>query len=129
MSPEVGQTGFEPLVGSSLPVFIGITVVLFGGAAWMAGRALALSWQSRGLIVPYSLLLGVGARFITFALFEGRLLSLSGYVISTLVVGLVMLVSHRVYQVRQMVRQYPWMVESRWWFSWREKTPALDETQ
>ena len=128
MSAEVGQMSVEQLVGSSLPVFIGITVVLFGGAAWMAGRAIALSWKSRWLVLPYGLLLGVGARFITFSLFEGRLLSISGYVISTLVVVLLMLMAHRVYQVRQMVRQYPWMVEPSWWFAWREKTSSSDET-
>ena len=128
MSAEVGQMGVEQLVGSSLLVFIGITVVLFGGAAWMAGRAIALSWKSRWLVLPYGLLLGVGARFITFSLFEGRLLSISGYIISTLVVVLLMLMAHRVYQVRQMVRQYPWMVESSWWFAWREKTSSPDET-
>jgi hypothetical protein len=32
-----------------------------------------------------------------------------------------MLVAHRLYQVRQMVRQYPWMVEPRWLLAWREK--------
>jgi hypothetical protein len=32
-----------------------------------------------------------------------------------------MLVAHRFYQVRQMVRQYPWMVEPRWLLAWREK--------
>ncbi len=114
----------ETLVGSSIGVFIGVTVALFGGAGWMAGRALALGWKPRWLIVPYGLLLGVGARFLTYALFEGELLSVSGYIISTGILVGVMLVAYRFYQVRQMVRQYPWLVEARGWFVWREKAPS-----
>lgn len=123
MGSELSQIEFDSLIESSLAVFVGVTVLLFGSAAWMAGRALALAWKSRRLILPYSLLLGVGSRFITFALFEGRFLSLGGYAVSTLVLAFVMLASHRIYEVRQMVHQYPWMVESAWWFSWREKMP------
>ncbi len=118
------EYGMESLVGSSIAVFIGMTVVLFGGAAWMTGRALATAWQPRGLAVLYSVLLGLGARFLTYALFEGHLLSLSGYVVSTAVILVVMLVAYRFYHVRQLVRQYPWIYERRWLFTWREKTPA-----
>ena len=103
-------------------MFIGVTVVLFGGAGWMAGRALALGWKPRWLILPYGVLLGIGARFLTYALFEGELLSVSGYLASTAIVMGIMLTAHRLYQVRQMVRQYPWLVEARGLFSWREKT-------
>jgi hypothetical protein len=115
----------EEWIGSSIAVFVGVTVSLFGGAAWLAGRALALGWKPRWLIVPYGLLLAGGARFLTYALFAGQLLSWRGYVVSAVVVGGVMLVAHRLYQVRQMVRQYPWMVEPRWLFSWREKSPDI----
>ncbi|MDH3604887.1 MAG: hypothetical protein OEU26_35225 [Candidatus Tectomicrobia bacterium] len=115
----------EDAVGSSISVFVGVTVILFGGAAWLAGRALALGWKARWLVLPYGLLLACGARFLTYALFEGRLLSWRGYVVSAVVIGGVMLVAHRLYEVRQMVRQYPWMVKPRWLFSWREKSPDI----
>jgi hypothetical protein len=111
----------EYLLGSSVAVFIGVTVVLFGAAAWMTGRATALAWQTGWLLLPYSLLLGLGARFLTYALFEGQLLACYGYVVSTGVIGLVMLVAYRVYHVRQMVRQYPWLYERRGPFAWRDK--------
>ena len=32
----------EQLLGVSLPVFLGLTVVLFGGAAFMTGQAVAI---------------------------------------------------------------------------------------
>lgn len=110
----------ETLIGSTIPVFVGVTVVLFGGAGWMAGRALATSWQPLGYVVPYGILMGFAARFLTYALFQGALLSWSGYVISTVVLIVVMAVAHRFYYTRQVVRQYPWMYERRWLFSWRE---------
>ncbi len=114
----------EHVVGSSMPAFWGVTVVLFGGAAWMTGRALALAWRSLWLLVPYGLLLGLGARFVTYALFEGELLSPSGYVVSTAVIGVVMLTAYRFYRAQQMVRQYPWLYQRRGPFSWRQKTPT-----
>lgn len=111
----------EHLLGSSVAVFIGVTVLLFGAASWMTGRATAMAWQTGWLLLPYSLLLGLGARFLTYALFEGQLLSLPGYGVSVGAIGLVMLIAYRVYHVRQMVRQYPWLYERQGLFTWRDK--------
>jgi hypothetical protein len=115
----------EALLGSALEVFIGLTVVLFGGAAWLTGRALALNWKSPWLILLYGMLLGMGARFLTFALFEGELWSLSGYVTTTAVLLGIMLLAYRLYRVRQMVRQYPWLYERRGPFAWRQKDQTV----
>ena len=111
----------EHLLGSSVAVFIGVTVVLFGAAAWMTGRATAIAWQSGWLLLPYSVLLGLGARFLTYALFEGQLLAWRGYGVSTAAIGAVMLLAYRVYHVRQMVRQYPWLYERLGPFAWRDR--------
>jgi hypothetical protein len=35
----------QDILGSSLPVFIGVTLILFGGAAIMTGHALAGTWR------------------------------------------------------------------------------------
>lgn len=111
----------EHLLGSSVAVFIGVTVVLFGAASWMTGRATAIAWQAGWLLLPYSLLLGLGARFLTYALFAGQLLAWRGYAVSTGVIGLMMLIAYRTYHVRQMVQQYPWLYERRGPFVWRDK--------
>ncbi len=111
----------ESVTGSSPFVFIGVTVVLFGGAAWITGRALAVTWKPLWLALFYGMLLSLGARFITFALFEGVLLSLRGYLGSTAVVWLVMCIAYRLHRAHQMVQQYPWMYERRWLFAWRDK--------
>jgi branched-chain amino acid transport system ATP-binding protein len=111
----------ETLIGSTLPVFLGMTVVLFGGASWMAGRALATSWKPSGYILPYGILMGCGARFLTYALFQGTFLAWRGYASSTVVIIGCMYVAYRFYYTRQMVRQYPWMYEQRWLFTWRKR--------
>ena len=114
----------EDLLGTSLGVFVGLNVILFGIASWMTGRALAQAWKSLWPTLPYSLLLGFGSRFLTYALFEGAFLSVSGYVISTAVLWFVMFVGYRLNRARLMIQQYPWMYERRWLFAWRAKTPG-----
>ena len=44
---------------SAWPVFLGVTVVLCGFAAFATGRALAGTWRPMWWTVPYCLLLGV----------------------------------------------------------------------
>ena len=117
----------EAFFDTSVPVFLGVTVMLFGGAAWMTGRALALAWKPVWHVLPYSLLLGLGARFLTFALFEGSLLSLSGYLMATVVLLVITLMAYRLFQVRQMLRQYPWLYERRGPFAWRDKRGSAME--
>ncbi len=57
---------------TSVPVFIGLTVVLFGGCAFMTGQALATTWRPLWQVIPYALMLGAADRFLGFALFGGQ---------------------------------------------------------
>ena len=59
-------------------IFVLVTIVLAGGAGYMAGRSAAFTWSSPGLVVAYSAGLACAARFIHMALFGGTLLS-GGY--------------------------------------------------
>ncbi len=74
-------------------------------------------WQ----VVFYCLLLGLGARFLIFSLFEGKLLSLSGYLIDAGVLVAIGLFAYRLTQARKMVSQYPWIYERAGLLGWREK--------
>ena len=65
----------------SFGVFLLVTIVLGGGAAVLAGRAVAMTWRPWWQIVAYMLILGCAVRFIHFALFGGTLLSLHYYVV------------------------------------------------
>jgi len=114
----------EQIIGSSLPVFIGVTCILAGAAAWLTGQAIAATWRPAWHVVLYAFLLGLADRFIVFALFEGELLSLVGYVVDSLVLLAVATTAYRLTLVAQMVRQYPWLYERAGAFGWRERTAA-----
>jgi hypothetical protein len=109
------------ILGTSLYVFIGVTVALGGGAAWLMGQMLGASWRPLWQVMVYSLLLGVTARFLIYALFDGTLLSPSGFVIDVAVVTAIGLISFRVARVRVMIRQYPWLYERLGPFALRAK--------
>jgi hypothetical protein len=55
-----------------------------GWLAWMAGRAIALTWRSNWQLVVYMLILGLFVRFIHFALFQATPLTLHYYIVDTI---------------------------------------------
>ena len=112
------------LLGTSLGVFIGLTLIISGGAAMMTGRALADGWQPAWLVVAACVGLGIADRFLIYALFHGELLSLSGFVIHFLVLVALALLAWRITAVRKMVMQYPWRYERTSLFAYREKPGA-----
>ena len=61
-----------------------MTVCLGGGAAWLAGRAIAQTWRPMWHVVAYMALLGAAVRFIHFALFGAELLTALSYAADTL---------------------------------------------
>ena len=105
-------------------LFILVTVVLGGWAAWMTGRALALSWRPFWQVLLWSLPLGVVVRFIHYALFEGSFVSLRFSLIVLVIVAAIASLGYRYYRARQMSRQYGWLYERSGPFSWREKAQA-----
>jgi hypothetical protein len=94
---------------TSVPVFIGLTVALFGGCAFMTGQALAVTWRPLWQVVPYTLMLGAADRFLGFALFDGELLSLAGWLLDGTVLTVIGLLAWRLTQVRRLADQYPWL--------------------
>jgi hypothetical protein len=112
----------EELLGTTLGVSFIVTVVVMGFVAFMTGQALAGTWKSMWQVVLYCLLLGLGDRFLIFSLFEGELLSLSGYVIDSAVLVAISLFAYRLTQARKMTSQYPWIYERTGLLSWRNRT-------
>jgi hypothetical protein len=108
-----------PILDAPLPVFIGLTVIGMGFAAFMIGQTPALAWKPAWQVVGYGLLLGVGDRFLTFALFQGKLLSLTGYFTDTAVLVAIALVAFRINRAHRMVSQYPWLYRRDGLFNWR----------
>jgi ABC-type uncharacterized transport system permease subunit len=111
----------EAILGTSLGVFIGITLIILGFAAYMTGQALAVTWRPMWHLVIYGALLGCVDRFLIFSLFQGELLSPSGYFIDTCILIAIAIFAYRFNQARKMASQYPWLYERDGLFGWRQK--------
>jgi len=111
----------QSFLGTSPGVFIGLTVIIIGGAAIMTGRALADGWRSPWQVVFACFGLALVDRFLVYALFGGELLSASGFVIHFAVITVMALVAHRLTVVHKMVAQYPWRYERESLWTYREK--------
>src|SRR6266403_4211172 len=90
----------------SLGIFLLVSVFMGGGAAWLAGRAIASTWRPWWHVAGYMLILGLAVRFIHFALFEGTLLSLQFYAVDTIVCLIFGCLGFRATRVAQMTTQY-----------------------
>ena len=111
------------LIEDKFSVFLVLTVIIGGGAAFLAGRALATKWRPLWMPIVYMLPLGAALRFFHYALFEGDLLSLHYFITDTAVLIAASLLGYQLTRVRQMVNQYPWLYERSGPFNWRNKGP------
>jgi hypothetical protein len=103
-----------------LPILF-VTVLLGGGAAWLAGRAIAQTWRPMWHVVAYMGLLGAAVRFIHFALFGADLLTALSYAVDTLFLIGIGCLAWRLTRVGQMVTQYHWLYERTGPFTWRDR--------
>jgi|SRR5688572_21337260 hypothetical protein len=116
----------------SFAAFFLITVVLGGGGAFLAGRAIARSWKPFPRLIFYMLLLGLAVRFLHWGLFmdatyqswrdmQGTLLSPHYYAVDTLVLIAMAALGYRLELARQMTRQYGWIYERTSPLTWRRR--------
>ena len=111
----------EILLGTTLDVWIGITLVLTGGASYMTGQAIARTWRPLWQVLAYSLLLAIVSRFFVYALFDGYMLLVSGYLIDLAVLLAIGLFAFRINRVKMMVNQYPWLYTRSGLFGYRTR--------
>ncbi len=111
----------QQLLGTSVLVFVVLTVFITGFAAYMTGQALATTWKPVWHLLIYCTMLGGAARFLIYSLYQGQLWSLSGYLIGTATLILTGLFAFRLNRARKMVSQYPWLYERAGFFGWRER--------
>jgi hypothetical protein len=98
-----------------------VTGVIGGGAAALAGRAIALTWRPYWYVLAYMVLLGAAVRFLHFALFHAHLFALASWLTDTLYVMAVASIAYRMTRASQMARQYPWLYERTGPLTWRER--------
>jgi hypothetical protein len=122
------------ILGESIPVFIGLTVVLFGGASFLMGQALGETWRPAWQCVTYGLLLTVAERLADNFLFAAQIVPFGfpdggfaihwdgtiGYLSHAVVLCGIALIAHRLTRARKMVTQYPWLYSRAGLFGWKE---------
>jgi hypothetical protein len=101
--------------------FFGVSIVLFGFAAFLVGQAIAETWRPAWQNVVYGLLLALGNHFIDCALFGKEWLSLIHYVVDAIWIIVISLLAYRITLARKMVQQYPWLYERSGLLSWRQR--------
>ena len=111
----------------SLSVFFLVTVAMGGGAAWLAGRSIAATWRPWWHVALYMLALALAVRFIHFALFNSKLLSLHYYLVDYAVCLVSGLLAFRVMRVRQMVTNYKWINERAGLLRWRQRAAPMPD--
>jgi hypothetical protein len=106
---------------NSLSVFLLVSVALGGGAAWLAGRAIAATWRPWWHVAMYMLVLSLAVRFLHFALFDAKFLSLHYYLVDLAVCLGFGYLAFRLTRVSQMVTRYGWINERAGLFRWRRR--------
>ncbi len=108
-------------VEQTFSLYLVLTCLLAGSAAFMTGRALALGWSPLWQLVFFILILGLGTRFLHFSLFDGQLLSLQYYLTDTLTLMIIALFAYRTTRTTQMVTNYHWLYKRNSLLHWSDR--------
>jgi len=109
-------------VEDNIWIFIIMTLIFGGGAAFLTGRGLASRWRPMWMAVLAMLPLTAGMRFLHFALFEANLLSFHYFLSDFIVMLAGSLLGYRWTLARKMVQQYPWLYEPSWPLGWKPRS-------
>ncbi len=119
---------------TSPTAFMMFDIVIGGAAAAAAGRAIAQHWDSRAKVVGFMLLLGLAVRFCHLALLWESTTELTHWAIAggwtklvyywlidSLVLTFIALLSYQITRTDQMVTQYPWLYRRTSPITWGDK--------
>ena len=108
----LGDTLFNVLV---------FNLAVTGPASFAMGHGLAITWRPWNRLIFYSALLSAGLRFLDYALANGELWSIGGFVLGWIVQFAIAAFAFRLTQVRQMVGQYPWLYRRKGLLGWDDR--------
>jgi hypothetical protein len=109
------------LSDDGLRVFLVLTIIIGGGAGFLAGQGLARSWKPFWRVFFYMALLAGAVRFFHYALFDGNLLSPYYYLVTYAVLLAAGSLGFRTMRTTQMVTQYRWLYERTSPLTWRDR--------
>jgi uncharacterized membrane protein SirB2 len=99
-------------------------VMLIGfWASWRTGKSMATGWgEIFPHVVIYTLLLGIGVRFLHHALFAGPMFSAEYYILDTIILMIFSVLGFRYTRAKQMATNYYWLYEKSGPFGWKKKS-------
>jgi hypothetical protein len=107
----------------SILAFCLVSVAIGGWTAWRTGKGVATGWGALfPHVVLYTLLLGVGIRFIHHALYNGSMFSLHYYLVDTIILMVFSVLGFRYTRAQQMATKYYWLYEKTGPFGWKKKS-------
>ena len=110
-----------PWLGNTPAKWLLTLVVIVLPAALATGRSVAITWRPGWQAVAYCGLLAATHRFIDYALSDGELWVLGGFVVAWVMLAAAGLAMHRATRAAMMVAQYPWLHERAGLFGWRDR--------
>ncbi len=110
-----------PTGPNGLTVFIFVTLVLGGAAAWATGRAIAMTWKPLWQLAFYMLLMTFAVRFMHYALFRQPFLTPGNVIVDYIALTAIAYTGYLVMRSSQMPVQYPWLFERSGPIGWRRK--------
>jgi len=91
---------------NGLWIFLLLTLILGGSAAFISGKSIAETWRPLWQLPFYMVLLTLIVRFLHFALFEEVLVSARNFVVDYGVLLVLAALGYRAARARQMAIQY-----------------------
>jgi hypothetical protein len=105
----------------SFGVFVLVTLILGGGAATLAGRAIAGTWRPWWQVVAYGFVLGGAVRFKPGCVCVYMFLSAQDSVVDLIIFIHSRFLGLSAARASQMITQYGWLNESEGPMRWRRK--------
>ncbi len=109
------------IIEQSISLYLVLTCIIGGGAAYLMGRSLAINWRPVWHLILATMIMGLALRFFHFALFEGKLLYLHYYITDTLTLLVFALLGYRITRTRQMVTSYHWLYKRTSPLTWTRR--------
>jgi hypothetical protein len=107
--------------GDTLASVLLFNLVIIAPGAFAAGQAVGITWRSWRQVVFYTALLSGLLRFLDYALADGELWSIGGFLLGWAVQLAVAGFAYRLTRSRLMVRQYPWLYRRKGLLGWEER--------
>lgn len=112
---------------NGLWVFVLLTVILGGSAAWVTGKAIASTWRPFWQVPFYALLLTGCVRFLHYGLWDEPLFPPQNWAVDYLVLLSCAVLGYKRMRAVQLSTQYFWLFAPAGPLGWRRKPASVQQ--